>query len=167
MIMRIVYQLAVAAFFAGAAVPASAQKAEPPAARLSAAHELLNLTGAGKQFEAVIPLITQQMTKMLASQKPEKRQEIEQVMEGLSGEMIKHKQELIDEIAGLYATAFSDEDFAGLIAFYKTPTGKKFIEMQPNITKGSMLIGQRWGQKIGAQLEKSAREELKKRGIEL
>ena len=167
MLMKIARSLVLAGLFACTAIPALAQKAAVPPARLGLAQELLVLSGAGKQFEAVVPLITQQMTQMLASQKPDKRQEIEQVMQGLSGEMIKHKQELIDEIAELYATAFTDEDFSGLIGFYNSPAGKKFAEMQPNITKGSMLIGQRWGQKIGAQLEKSAREELKKRGIEL
>ena len=31
----------------------------------------------------------------------------------------------------------------------------------------SMLLGQRWGEQIGAEIEEEARSELKKRGIDL
>ena len=43
----------------------------------------------------------------------------------------------------VYAEVFTDEDLHGLIEFYKTPTGKKFIEKQPELTNKMMEIGQK------------------------
>ena len=59
------------------------------------------------------------------------------------------------------------EELNAIVAFYKSPAGVKFIAVQPDIMRQSMTLGQRWGQQIGAEIEQEAREELKKRGIDL
>ena len=43
-------------------------------------------------------------------------------------------------MVSIYSKHFSDEEIKDLIAFYKTPTGKKLIEKQTIISKESMEL---------------------------
>ena len=88
-------------------------------------------------------------------------------MQAMQTKFLSRKQELIDQIAVLYADRLTAQDIADLVTFYKTPAGKKFIEIQPELLKESMAVGQAWGLKLGAEIESGVREELKKRGIDL
>ena len=144
-----------------------AQKAPVDPGRVTAARELLELSGSAKAFETVLPGLVQQMTRILTSQKPEHRATIEQIMQAMQTKFLSRKQELIDQIAVLYADRLTAQDIADLVTFYKTPAGKKFIEIQPELLKESMAVGQAWGLKLGAEIESGVREELKKRGIDL
>ena len=47
-----------------------AQKAPVDPGRVTAARELLELSGSAKAFETVLPGLVQQMTRILTSQKP-------------------------------------------------------------------------------------------------
>ena len=159
--------LTAATFSLLLAFSAIAQNAPIDPQRLAQARELLELSGGARNFDTVMPSMMQQMTQILTAQKPENRAQIEQVMQSMMTKFTDRKQELIDQIAVIYAERFTSDDIAGLIAFYKSPTGRKFTATQPEILKDSMAAGQSWGRKIGAEIESSARQELKKRGIDL
>lgn len=155
------------AFAMLATTGAVAQKAPPDAARLAAAKELMVVAGSAQQFDAVMPLIMRQMVDIFAGLRPQHRGEIESVMQCLMTKFSDRKQELIDQIAVLDTEKLANEDITGLIAFYKTPVGQKFVGIQPELAQQSMILGQRWGQKLGAEVDVELRKELKKRGIDL
>jgi uncharacterized protein len=161
----------VAAFIAATIwsipMPALSQKAPVDAARLATARELMAASGAAKNLDSMIPLLSQQITNMLISQKPQQKAAIEQVMKEGINKMLERKQELIDDVAVIYAARLTSEEMSGLLTFYKSPTGQKFLAVQPDIMKESMAAGQAWGMKIGAEMDRMARDELKKRGIDL
>ncbi len=150
-----------------AAPLAVAQKSPPDAGRVATARELLEVTGTAKTFETIMPAMMAQITRIMTTQRPEKRAEIEEVAKVGLTQLLARRQELIDQIAVLYAKRFSDEDLAGLITFYKSPVGRRFVAEQPELLKESMATGQAWGQRIGAEIDASMRKELKKRGIDL
>lgn len=52
-------------------------------------------------------------------------------------------------LAPVYVKYLTQEDLEGLIAFYRTPLGKKFAKNTPFIMQESMQVGQQWGMKIG------------------
>jgi uncharacterized protein len=145
--------------------PLSAQA--PDAARLSAAKEMMEVAGVAKQFDELMPLLAQQLSQSFVAIAPEKADEIRQVFAQLPAKFIDRKGELIDEVAGLYAQELSVEELAAVSAFYKSPAGARLLAVQPQIARQSMLLGQRWGARIGQEIEQEARKELKRRGIEL
>jgi hypothetical protein len=71
------------------------------------------------------------------------------------------------EIAALYAEKLTLEEIRELTRFYSSGVGAKFIAMLPELMQQSMLLGQRWGEAIGREIESEARQELKKRGINI
>jgi len=56
---------------------------------------------------------------------------------------------------------------AAIVAFYRGPTGQKFVQKLPLITQESMVIGQRFGQAIAAELRSRIVDELRKRGHDI
>ena len=147
------------------APPARAQG--PEAARLAAAKEMMQVAGVAKQFDEVMPLLARQLSQSFVALSPDKAFEIREVFDQLVVRFVDRKSELIDQIATLYAEKLELEDLSAIIGFYKSPAGVKFIGVQPDIMRQSMIFGQRWGAQIGRELEEEARRELKKRGIQL
>jgi hypothetical protein len=46
---------------------------------------------------------------------------------------------------------------------YASPVGKRLLATLPKITKESMAIGMEWGKRVGAQIEREAEAEMKKK----
>ncbi|MBO0742726.1 MAG: DUF2059 domain-containing protein, partial [Hyphomicrobiaceae bacterium] len=141
--------------------PGARRQARPPA------KVLMQIAGVAKQFDEVMPYLMQQLAQSFTAIAPEKAAEIGEVFGQLATKFIGRKGELIDEIATLYAEKLTSQELAALIAFYKSPIGIKFVAVQPEITRQSMLAGQRWGARLGREIEEEARKELKKRGVDL
>ena len=59
---------------------------------------------------------------------------------------------LVDSVAAVYARTFTLQDLQQLAAFYETPVGQRFRDLQPKIVAESAAIGQRWGARIGAAI---------------
>jgi uncharacterized protein len=139
----------------------------PDRARHEAAKEMMARSGAVKQFDEAIPLIFEQMSRSFIAVVPGKAKEIREVFNQLVPRFLQRKGELIDQIAALYAAELSLQELNAIIAFYKSPVGLKFAGVQPKMVRESMILGQRWGERIGAELEQQAREELRRRGVDL
>ena len=109
--------------------------------------QLLEITGAAKLGGQVV----QQMFPSLRQMAP---QVPANVWDDLEKEMEKRVPEMADIIVPIYDKHFTESDIDGLIAFYRTPVGKKFIKELPSITQESMTAGQRWGASIGQEVVK-------------
>jgi hypothetical protein len=112
---------------------------------------LLEMTGAGK-------LGVQVAQTMIASFKKNGAEVSDEFWDGFSKKL--NPDEMIDMIIPIYDTCFSEQDIQALIAFYKSPIGKKLVDKMPYIAQKSVEVGQVWGQKIGAELI----DELKQKG---
>ena len=76
--------------------------------------------------EAKKPLFNKYMSKM-----------VELITETLNWDKIK------PDMTDLYVSNFSENEINDMLIFYKSPTGKKFIDKMPVIMKRSMEIGQK------------------------
>ena len=139
----------------------------PDKARIAAAKQMMTMAGSAAQFDQVMPLMSQQMSQAFKNLAPGSAAEIDDVFRQLVPKFIERKGELLDQIATLYATEMTLDELNAIVAFYKSPAGEKFASIQPKILRESMALGQRWGQRIGAEFAEEARRELKKRGIDL
>lgn len=150
-----------------AALPGMSSAQAPDPARIAAAKQMMEVAGSVAQFDQVMPLMSQQMSQAFKNIAPGSATEIDDVFRQLVPKFIERKGELLDQIAALYAAEMTLDELNAIVAFYKSPAGVKFAAVQPKILRDSMALGQRWGQKIGAEFADEARRELKKRGIDL
>jgi hypothetical protein len=139
----------------------------PDPARLAAAKEMMELSGAVKQFDEAVPLMFEQLVRTYSQMVPGKSREIRETLAQLIPRFQQRKYELIDQIAALYAAEMSLDDLNAVIAFYKSAVGMRFADVQPKIMRESMQLGQRWGERLGLELQEEARRELRRRGIEM
>ena len=53
-----------------------------------------------------------------------------------------------------------------MLAFYESPTGKKFVAAEPAFVNELQVAGSNWRQKLADDLLPRVREELKKKGVD-
>jgi len=143
-----------------------AQKNVDPA-RLAAAKELMEVAGSAKQFDAAAPLLTQQLESVFVKLRPEHAAKIKDIFRMIPERFSQRKQELLDQIAVLYAERLTADELNEIVKFYKSPIGSKFVRMQPELVQQSMVLGQIWGRKIGQEIDQEARKQLKEQGVSI
>lgn len=109
----------------------------------SHAKQLLEVTG-------VVKVSIQMMNTMFDYYKKNFPAAPDDFWETLSKEI--KPEEMLDLIIPLYTKYYTDEELKQLLAFYKTPVGKKVIETLPLLTQESVAIGQEWGKRIGEKV---------------
>lgn len=116
---------------------------------------LLELTGSAKMAEQIID----QMMVMFEQQNDSGVSK--EFWDGFRAEI--NTEDLVSMTVPIYDKHFTHEEIRGLIAFYQTPLGAKFVEKMPALAQDSMAAGMKWGgdlaQKAMAKLE--ARKEKK------
>lgn len=112
-------------------------------AKLRKIHKLLEVTGAARMGQQI-------MVQLIARM----RQSLRDVPEAFWDKMVKRAdvKGMIGDVANLYDKHLTMGDVDGLLKFYRSPVGRRFIKLQPTLMRGSMQIGQDWGQKLTRQV---------------
>jgi uncharacterized protein len=142
--------------------PALAQSPAPDA--MTAARELVTTMRAADQFKALMPIIVKNLKPAIVQNRPEIDRDYDTIMPLLLEGMNARVNEIVDEITALYARTFTAEELREVTAFYRGPTGQKFLQKQPAIMQESMVIGQKFGQSVANEMQSRIVEELRKRG---
>jgi hypothetical protein len=147
------------------AIPAQAQ--QPSKAAIAVARELIVLKGAAQLYGPIVTGVIEQAKNVYLQQNPMLQKDLNDTAAALRAEFESKKAELVTEIASLYATKFTEQELTAMLAFYKTPTGKKMLEEEPKIIDQSMKLAQDWGNRLSDIVMARFREEMKKRGHDL
>ena len=116
--------------------------------------ELLVVSGSGEVLQQTIPrifaLLKQQTPGVADAYWEEAEKEITQTA----------SSELAAMMAPVYQKYLTQEELNEIIAFYKTPSGRKLAEVSPRISTEMLTIGQQWGM----QLSQKILQQLKDKG---
>ena len=74
---------------------------------------------------------------------------------------------MVDTTARYYASTFTEAELKDLIAFFKTPTGQKYLQLSPKILDGLAVEAQRWAERTSEQVMSRVRAEMAKRGHQM
>jgi len=144
--------------------PARAQEITP--SHLAAARDAAALAQTFQRFNDVLPLLSRKVQDRLIRLRPDLYKQITDTVEATALTMASRRSELDNEIAKVWAEAFTEDELNQIIAFYKSPTGQKFINVGPKVVQDSMQTVQAWSDKMGNELLAKSRDELKKQGVE-
>lgn len=75
--------------------------------------------------------------------------------------------DLHNEVAAVFMKFYTEEEIQGLIAFYRTPLGRKVTRTLPEVMKASGEIGARRAEAHGEELKAMLMEAMKTRHPEL
>ena len=164
--MRIHVWIRVACLTLGllAANSARAQSPAPSPEAMTAARELIVTMRAADNFKTMMPAIMSSLKPAIVQNRPQVERDYDALVPVLLEGMDARLNEMIDQVAALYARTFSTEELREVVAFYRGPTGQKFVQRMPLIMQESMLIGQRFGQSVATEIRDRMIEELRKRG---
>ena len=133
-------------------------------AGLLTAKEIVEITGSTTLFNTLIAGVIEQAKNLLLQQNPNLSKVLSEVANKMRTDLTPRLSELNNEVARLYATHFTESELKDILAFYKTPAGKKLIVQQPGVADASMKFAQDWANKLSDQVVAKMREELKKKG---
>jgi uncharacterized protein len=149
-----------------AASPAVAAP-QPSAASMLVAKQLINVTGATALFNPLIAGVIEQAKLLYLQQNPGLAKDLNEIADKMRKDLQPRFSEVTNEIAKLYATHFTEQELKDILAFYRSPAGKKMLTQQPIVVDASMKFAQDWANKLSEQVTAKMRDELKKKGHNL
>jgi hypothetical protein len=141
---------------------ASAQ--QPSAAAVTLATDLLQLKGGLEAFDSAIDGVIVHHKGILLQINPNLTKDVDAIGTMMRADIAARRQELHHEVAIGYASAFTEQDLKDLILFYKTPLGKKLIDLEPKAGQDSTQRAQDWIAKYADDVMARMRVEMKKKG---
>jgi len=131
--------------------------------------EMLELTGALEVAEMMGVSLSNQMISALAKQDGSMDPKVVAVIQDeaakiMHSEFIENR--FIHQMSyKIYHKHFSLSELNELVAFYKTPTGRKMARLTPQISQEGMIAGQQHGATLGPVIERRMRARLEQEGI--
>ena len=148
-------------------VAGAAQAQEPPAAAIAAAKELIELKGATNMFDPVVPGVIETAKNMFLQTNLSLSKDLNEVAAQLKKDYAAKRSEISTEMARTYAQQFSEKEIRDAAAFYKSPLGKKLIELEPKVLEQSMTNIQNWADRFSEEVIGKFRAEMRKKGHNL
>jgi hypothetical protein len=140
---------------------------EPPAASVVLAKELVLLKGGNVMLDPIVPGVIESAKNVFLQTNPMLGKDLNDVATNLRKEFEGKRDELITLMARSYAQRFSEAELKELLAFFKTPLGKKMITDEPQIIDQAMGSTQTWTNTFSEQMMTRFRVDMKKKGHDL
>jgi hypothetical protein len=145
--------------------PAQAQ--QPTATALALAKEIIIVKGGNAIYEPVVPQVVEQARGLFLQSNPTLGKDINEVAAKLQAELTPRTAELLNDGARLYAARFTEQELKDVLAFYKSPVGRKVITQEPVILDQSGSNVDAWANKLADEVIAKFRAEMRKRGKEI
>jgi hypothetical protein len=148
----------------GWSAPASAQQKQPPASAIALAQQLLEAKKANAFYRDSSADMVDRVKAALFQNNLNYQKDLNEVAEKVKQDVRNRENEIGAEMARAYATDFTEDELKGLMAYYKSPLGKKMLEQEPKTMSVVFQFVQDWTQRFGEELKGRFYEEMKKRG---
>jgi hypothetical protein len=143
-------KIAVASLAFVFAFPAIAGDTEISAKKREAIRTVLELTG-------TVALASESVDKIFDAFSKTLPQVPAPVWQRLKGQT--RSEELIERMIPIYDKYYTQQDLDGIIAFYRSPLGQKFIRTSPDVSREGFEAGQEWATEKGEVVLKQLRAE--------
>jgi hypothetical protein len=154
--------MALAACFGS--VAAQAQQ-EPSPAAVALARNVMLAKGVGGIVEPVVRGVIENVKNTFIPTNPNLTRELNDAALTLHKELDgKSSNEVIDQMARIYATRFTEQELKDLLAFYKSPLGQKYIKEEPVAINDGMKQAEQWTEAFSETVMALMRSEMRKKG---
>ncbi len=154
---------------APAATPAPAATADvppPSLAAIKAADQLLTAMGVKETIAKTVPTMMTEFERNLTTTRPEIRDSLRQTLVEIKPEFDNSAKLTYQKAEALLALAMSDKELEEVATFFTSPTGRKFLAIQPIFLQRLQDMLDPWRQGLSTDIVAKAREEMKKKGVD-
>jgi hypothetical protein len=139
--------LAASPVAAGQPATAAAISAEDKAERLAVAEELIADSGMADILDKMTPAIIAQVLPALTSANNGRESEVRAILlDELTSAMKKASPAIIENARSLYVESFTAGEMREMLAFNRSPTGRKVMKVLPDMQLRMMSFGRDAGQ---------------------
>ena len=138
----------------------------PTASHLAAARDVAAASGMTRSFDAMTEPFLDQLQQMNVT-RPEIKKDLDEVTAMLRPEIEMQKEKMLDNVARVFALQLTEPELKEIAAFYKTPTGVKYVNVQPGLLDDIVKDLATWTQNVSEYVIIRARAEMNKRGHQL
>ncbi len=147
---------------------AYAQQPKPPStAAIATAKEILAIKKAQSMYENAVPGLVQQSKNALMQSNLNYQKDLNEVATKIAKDLAGREKEIGEQMAKQYATDFTEQELKDLLAFLKSPIGKKMLEQEPRTIDAAISFMNRWAQTFAEEINGKFRAEMKARGKEI
>src|SRR5262245_29968348 len=146
---------------------AAAAAQQPSASAVATAKEVITAKGAGGLYSPLVSGVIERTKGVLLQTNPMLSKDLNEVAAKLHKDYAPRSAEILNEVAKLYASRFTEQELKDALAFYKSPLGRKLVTEEPNILDQSMKTAQTWAEGLSQEIIAKMRAEMKKRGHDI
>jgi hypothetical protein len=139
----------------------------PSAVAIALAKEIIIAKGTSAGFDSVGPSVIERAKSVYLQLNPSLFKDLNEVAAKLKAEYAPRFGEPLNDAARAYAAKFTEQELKDILAFYKSPAGKKVVVQEPMIFEESMAGIDRWATSLSEELLGKFRAEMKKKGHDL
>jgi len=162
--MTIRASLGAALVLAISAVGASAE--EPTPAALNYANQIFVDIGMKASIDQVVPGMLAQLERNVTSTRPELKDALHETVLAIEPEFVKTEQGVMTDAVKFLASKMTEQELKDTLAFYESPTGKKYVALEPSVVQEVGNLARAWRQQLSTDILTRAREEMKKKGLD-
>jgi uncharacterized protein len=150
-----------------AAAPAASAVPPPPStAAVAAADQLLMDMGVKESIAKTVPAMMSELEQNVTTTHPEIRDSLREALTAIKPEFDKSAQQTYGKVEALLALAMSEKEIVDVAAFFGSPTGKKYLAIQPLFFEKLQDVLGPWRQELSTDIVTKARAEMKKKGVD-
>ena len=145
----------------------AAAAVEPSKTAIATAKEVITAKGANSLYSPLVSGVIERTKIVLLQSNPMLGKDLNEVAAKLHTDYAPRSAELLNEVAKLYASRFTEQELKDTLNFYKSPLGRKLVVEEPNILDQSMKTAQTWAENLSQEIIAKMRAEMKKRGHDI
>ena len=150
--------------------PPGAAPAAPPApaaSHLAAARQLVLASGLARAFLGVVPDMASKLNANLSQTRPEIARDLKATLDALQSEFATYNEDIVTFAGVVYTTLMSEQECKDALAYFNSPVGKKFVDVQPGVFANMGPAMGEWSKSVSVRMMDRVRAEMKKKGHEL
>ncbi|MBN8996391.1 MAG: DUF2059 domain-containing protein [Rhizobiales bacterium] len=165
-INRFFLRAAVLGWAAVAVLAGPARADEITPSHLQAALEVITASKLGTTYDAVLPEISASVQSQLIRLRPDLYQQISDTVNDVALALVSRRTDLNNDVARIWANAFTEDELKVISTFYRSPAGQKFLAVSPKVVFDSSNALKGWSQRVSEEMMEKSREALKQQGVE-
>ena len=146
--------------------PAAPAAAPPSPAAVTAAGMILGEIGVKQTISYIVPGMMTELERNVTTTRPEIKDSLRETLRAIQPEFDKTAADMFNQAATLLASQMSEKETQDVAAFFASPSGKKYLAVEPVFFQQFGAIAEPWRQQLSTDILTRARQEMKKKGID-
>jgi len=155
-----------AAHAADSPSPVASAVPPPSPAAVAAADQLLTAMGVKETIATTVPTMMSELERNVATTRPEIRDSLRATLIAIKPEFDTSAQQTYGKAEALLALAMTEKELEDVAAFFASPTGKKYLAIQPAFFQKLQDMLVPWRDDLSSEIVAKARDEMKKKGVD-